>query len=573
MKKHIIFLTIWELIVSANVCYAQGTTAITSLMPPVGNAFYLKLQPHTLTTPCTVGTLAIDLSHTLYICKGSSWWVPAPSVWTQDDGTKTVYLTNPTGLNLGVAIGTNTKQLQLTVGDGSIGAGGIIADGIADITIPPTLTNPTGAVTRLIWYSQKSAFRAGSAYGDEWTEPNIGPFSVAFGRDNKAMGYASFVGSGWGNIAAGGPFFGQAAVVGGSVNKAIGPLSFIGGGANNEANGGLSVVGGGGGFGVGAGNKANGGNATIGGGYGNVIDINGWQGTIAGGIYNQISTNAAVTIGGGNLNQASGRVSTIAGGEKNQATGDGTTVGGGTNNKAYGKGTWETGDPLVGVTTVAGGYNNRAGGLDPPYYHPGATVGGGANNNADGDYSTIIGGLNNNATGNNSSILGGSSNSAGGLNSTVLGGVFNTANGAYALAGGENVEVVGSRSVGLGQNLGVSGSNAFVFAHYETRTDIPWRNTFAVLSTNTAIGHQTPSSFPATLDTKLTVWSDPANSNNVAVHIRDLMRLQGRRSPPTTCDAAGNGNGLIYNDSDGALCYCHTGTWYVAAGPVGASCN
>ena len=52
--------------------------------------------------------------------------------------------------------------------------------------------NVSGAGTRLIWYPQKAAFRAGSALYDEWDDTNIGDYSVAFGEGTKASGEGSF---------------------------------------------------------------------------------------------------------------------------------------------------------------------------------------------------------------------------------------------------------------------------------------------------------------------------------------------------------------------------------------------
>jgi hypothetical protein len=45
-----------------------------------------------------------------------------------------------------------------------------------------------GTGTRLMWYPQKAAFRAGSISGTQWDEANIGNYSVAIGQDVRASG-------------------------------------------------------------------------------------------------------------------------------------------------------------------------------------------------------------------------------------------------------------------------------------------------------------------------------------------------------------------------------------------------
>ncbi|HEX6750744.1 MAG TPA: tail fiber domain-containing protein [Longimicrobium sp.] len=51
-----------------------------------------------------------------------------------------------------------------------------------------------GAGTRLMWYPQKAAFRAGSISGTQWDDANIGLYSVAMGQDVRALGDYSLAG-------------------------------------------------------------------------------------------------------------------------------------------------------------------------------------------------------------------------------------------------------------------------------------------------------------------------------------------------------------------------------------------
>lgn len=45
-----------------------------------------------------------------------------------------------------------------------------------------------GSGTRMLWYPQKAAFRAGYVNGTQWDDANIGYFSVAIGQDVRASG-------------------------------------------------------------------------------------------------------------------------------------------------------------------------------------------------------------------------------------------------------------------------------------------------------------------------------------------------------------------------------------------------
>ena len=49
----------------------------------------------------------------------------------------------------------------------------------------------SGAGTRMFWYPQKAAFRAGYVSGSQWDDTNIGNYSTAFGENSKASGAIS----------------------------------------------------------------------------------------------------------------------------------------------------------------------------------------------------------------------------------------------------------------------------------------------------------------------------------------------------------------------------------------------
>ncbi|MCU0389047.1 MAG: hypothetical protein MUE71_10615, partial [Chitinophagaceae bacterium] len=69
------------------------------------------------------------------------------------------------------------------------GGGSLLAEGLFKDKpdAPPT----SGAGTRLMWYPDKAAFRAGEVTGVNWNKDSIGDHSVAMGLDTRAKGIAS----------------------------------------------------------------------------------------------------------------------------------------------------------------------------------------------------------------------------------------------------------------------------------------------------------------------------------------------------------------------------------------------
>jgi hypothetical protein len=83
----------------------------------------------------------------------------------------------------------------------------------------------TGKGTRLLWYPNKAAFRAGHVLGDGWDDENLGEYSVAMGYDPIASGNRSVIAGGYKNRASGE----NAAILGGFENIANGENSFAAG--------------------------------------------------------------------------------------------------------------------------------------------------------------------------------------------------------------------------------------------------------------------------------------------------------------------------------------------------------
>ena len=73
--------------------------------------------------------------------------------------------------------------------------GGFYIPGTFGPTTPADSIPATGAGTRLMWYPAKAAFRAGrvgrNKDGTQWDASKVGDYSVAFGVDTKATGFAA----------------------------------------------------------------------------------------------------------------------------------------------------------------------------------------------------------------------------------------------------------------------------------------------------------------------------------------------------------------------------------------------
>ena len=85
-----------------------------------------------------------------------------------------------------VGINTATPQAMLHVKDSSV-----LFTGAA--TLPVSAGNPpvSGAGSRMMWYPDKAAFRAGNVGFTQWDKDNIGDYSFATGKNTRAIGDGS----------------------------------------------------------------------------------------------------------------------------------------------------------------------------------------------------------------------------------------------------------------------------------------------------------------------------------------------------------------------------------------------
>jgi hypothetical protein len=89
-----------------------------------------------------------------------------------------------------VGIGTTTPVALLHVEGVGTGGGNVLF--VGSVKGSPGNPPASGAGTRMMWYPDKAAFRAGEALGSEWDINQIGEHSMAVGLQVKASGARSF---------------------------------------------------------------------------------------------------------------------------------------------------------------------------------------------------------------------------------------------------------------------------------------------------------------------------------------------------------------------------------------------
>ncbi len=294
-------LLLWE----SQPVLAQRTFNLQTAIPtPSGDfnlvqTYRLKLRDNgdPASAECSPGEVAL-FGTTLRYCVQDDIWNPISSVWTQDNNTQTVYLSDISDYDLGVAIGTTQKTFKLTLAnDGGILANGEFGSGV-------DLGSGIGTGTRFMWYPRKAALVAGH-YDIElaWNDSSFGDYSVALGYNSQAVG--------------------AGAIAAGRTNTASGDDSIVMG-TGNVADCTSCVV-------LGNNNAAN--NTNVGEGY---ITMFGLQNT---------ATGNGASVLGGSLNIASGLAATTVGGAGNSASGDLSIVLGGASNQA------------AGTYSLSGGWN------------------------------------------------------------------------------------------------------------------------------------------------------------------------------------------------------------------------
>jgi hypothetical protein len=101
--------------------------------------------------------------------------------------------------------------------------GALFVGGTADGGVSGTGLPVEGAGTRLLWYPEKGAFRAGTVDGTQWDDANIGLYSVAAGLNARASGnYATAFGFNTTAANEGSVAMGQYCIASGMASVALG---------------------------------------------------------------------------------------------------------------------------------------------------------------------------------------------------------------------------------------------------------------------------------------------------------------------------------------------------------------
>jgi len=143
---------------------AQGTQGIQGNTGPTG-----LIGATGATGPLVSGTTGQTLRH------DGTTWVANSKLY--NDGTN-------------IGIGTTSPSALLHANGTGTGEGNVLFTGSYK-SISPGPAPASGAGTRLMWYPDKAAIRAGYTDGLFWDKDSIGNFSTAFGVNTKAKGNTS----------------------------------------------------------------------------------------------------------------------------------------------------------------------------------------------------------------------------------------------------------------------------------------------------------------------------------------------------------------------------------------------
>src|SRR5687768_6042723 len=85
-----------------------------------------------------------------------------------------------------VGINTTAPLAMLHVKDSNV-----VFTGLYPLPFPSANPPVSGTGTRMMWYPNKAALRAGVALGQQWNKDSIGLYSLAIGYDTRASGESS----------------------------------------------------------------------------------------------------------------------------------------------------------------------------------------------------------------------------------------------------------------------------------------------------------------------------------------------------------------------------------------------
>jgi len=115
-------------------------------------------------------------------------WIPTDPLIEIGNGSSAEARNNALTVlkNGNMGLGTHTPSAQMHIHGTGTGQGNVVFVGQKkDIPGPPPVS---GAGTRMMWYPDKAAFRAGAVDGNEWSEGNVGYYSTGMGFNTIASG-------------------------------------------------------------------------------------------------------------------------------------------------------------------------------------------------------------------------------------------------------------------------------------------------------------------------------------------------------------------------------------------------
>jgi hypothetical protein len=429
----------------------------------------------------TVAKLPAGASADNYLRGDGTWAIPSTGSITETDPTWSgaANETVDIGRTGRVGIGTTSPAALLHTQGTGTGQGNVVFVGEYNGSNPgdPPVS---GSGTRMMWYPNMAAFRAGYVSGSEWDQANIGPGSIALGWGTTASGFISTA-IGAGATASGdystamGLNTNASAYMSttiGRYNAGVGnattwvatdPLFEIGNGASNAVHSNAMTVLKNGNVGIGTTSPA----ALLhtqgtGIGQGNVVFVGQHKDTNPGNPpvsgegtrmmwYADKSAFRAGYVGDSQWDAANIGFFSIATGYNNTASGDYSTAMGATTTASGEKST------AMGAGTNASGENSTAMGFATTASGISSTAMG-AKTNASGDASTAIG-YNNIASAETSTAMGAS---------TTASGKTSTAMGSGTNASGENSTAMGSTTTASGDISTAMGFGTIAFGRFST---------------------------------------------------------------------------------------------------------